>query len=171
VLAELGAAKKLVPYVFTKTDAVPPQLLEAQKALAASLMPNSVFVSALRIETLEPLRQALADGSCAGDCLADIRLWSGDAKLLAQIHRETEVLSQTVEDGQILLREGLCEPRSSQTGRWKTSRIWSMMCLRNGKRRIRPKSEGAREEKEHDYPATLRFAAVIICLDRIPLPV
>jgi len=60
VLAELGAAATPVLTAFNKMDAVDPGERDAFHARAQSLYPNSVFVSAVEPDALEPLRRALA---------------------------------------------------------------------------------------------------------------
>src|SRR3984893_6744848 len=59
VLAELGAEKKPVLYVFSKIDALPAADLAALKERIGNLVPDSVFVSSVTEGGLDPLRHAL----------------------------------------------------------------------------------------------------------------
>jgi GTP-binding protein HflX len=103
VLAELGAAEKPVLNVFSKIDAVPVAELEALRQRMEKLAPDSVFVSSLAEGGLEPLRRALLKAAQEGTRVAEVRFSSGDGKLLAQVHREGEVIAQKTEDGQLVL--------------------------------------------------------------------
>jgi GTP-binding protein HflX len=109
VLAELGAEKKPMLYVFSKIDALPPTDLEAMKERIENLVPNSVFVSSVTEGGLDPLRQALLVAMREGTQIAEIRLPAEDGKLLADIYRNGSVLSQRTDDGQIVLRARLDE--------------------------------------------------------------
>src|SRR5438270_775780 len=59
VLGELGAEEKPVLYVFSKIDAMAKPDLEALRARIGNLLPNSVFVSSMTEDGLDPLRRAL----------------------------------------------------------------------------------------------------------------
>jgi len=83
VLAELGAAEKPVLYVFSKIDALPAPELEALRIRIGNLLPNSVFVSAMSEEGLDPLRRALMAEGRKGTELAEIWIAAGEGKLLA----------------------------------------------------------------------------------------
>jgi GTPase len=109
VLAELGAEKKPMLYVFSKIDALPPEELAAMKERIQNLVPSSVFVSSLTEGGLDPLRQALLVAMREGTQIAEIRLPAEDGKLLADIYRNGSVLSQRTDDGQIVLRARLDE--------------------------------------------------------------
>jgi GTP-binding protein HflX len=104
VLAELGAERKPVLYVFSKIDALPAADLAALRERIEPLVPNSVFVSAVTDGGLDPLRSALLVATREGTQIAEIRLPAEDGKLLAEIYRNGSVLSQRTDDGQIVLR-------------------------------------------------------------------
>ncbi|MDQ6769231.1 MAG: GTPase HflX [Gemmatimonadota bacterium] len=105
VLAELGAKDKPVLYVFSKIDAVPEAELAALRQRIGNLLPNtSAFVSSVAGGGLEPLRRALLGAARKGTEIAEIRLPAEDGKLLAEIYRTGNVLSQRTDDGQIVLR-------------------------------------------------------------------
>jgi GTP-binding protein HflX len=104
VLADLGAADKPVLHVFNKSDALDRETLAAVQARIANLLPNSIFVSAVAQDGLEPLRRALVSRVREQRPVMEIRLPVSDGKLLAEIHRGAEVLDQRAEDGQLLVR-------------------------------------------------------------------
>src|SRR5690242_17767300 len=93
VLAELGAAEKEVLYVFSTTDALSDANLIALRQRIGNLLPNtSVFVSAIREGGLKPLRGALLASAREGTQISEVRFSSSDGKLLAQVHREANVV-------------------------------------------------------------------------------
>jgi GTPase len=104
VLAELGAEEKPVLCVFSKVDALPAEELTALQLRMVNLIPDSVFVSSIAEGGLEPLRRALLTAAREGTEIAEIRLRAEDGKLLAEIYRTGNVLSQRTDDGQIVLR-------------------------------------------------------------------
>ena len=111
VLAELGAKEKPVLYVFSKIDAIPQAELVALQERIGNLLPKvSVFVSSVTSGGLEPLRRALQVAAREGTAIAELRLSSGDGKLLAQIYREADVLGQTTSDGVTVLKARLPQP-------------------------------------------------------------
>ena len=103
VLAELGAADKPVLYVFSKIDAVGAEELPALRERVANLLPGSVLVSSLEPLGLEPLRRALLSATTRGTRLSEIRFPSTDGRLLAQVHREANVLERRTENDEIVL--------------------------------------------------------------------
>ncbi|HXG69265.1 MAG TPA: GTPase HflX [Gemmatimonadaceae bacterium] len=104
VLGDLGAGEKPVLHVFSKIDAVPEDQLDALQERIANLLPNSVFVSSVATEGLEPLRRSLLVAAREGTRIADITLRAEDGKLLAEIYRGANVLNQRNDDGHIVLR-------------------------------------------------------------------
>jgi GTP-binding protein HflX len=104
VLAELGAAEKPVLHVFSKIDALPEAELAALRERIGNLLPGtSVFVSSIAEGGLEPLRRALQTAARKGMEIAEVRFSSSDGKLLAQVHREADVISQRTENGQLVV--------------------------------------------------------------------
>ena len=103
VLAELGAAEKPVLYVFSKIDALPDDQVKALRERISNLAPGSVFVSSLTEGGLEPLRRALLAVRREATQLSEVRFSSSDGRLLAQLHREGNVLAQKIEDGQLVV--------------------------------------------------------------------
>jgi GTP-binding protein HflX len=104
VLAELGAQDRPVLHVFNKMDNLEPPEREALEARMALLLPGSVFVSAVAPDGLDPLRDALREAARRGRPVAELRIPVADGRLLADIHRNGEVLEQRHENGQIVLR-------------------------------------------------------------------
>jgi GTP-binding protein HflX len=104
VLAELGAGEKPVLYVFSKIDALPEADFAALRERINNLLPGaSVFVSSVAEGGVEPLKRALLERAQQGTRIAEVRFASSDGRLLAQIHRETDVLSQRTEDGELIV--------------------------------------------------------------------
>ena len=103
VLAELGAAKKPMLCVFSKMDAVPEDQRDALRIRVSNLIPDSVFVSSLAERGLEPLQRALLAAARAGTQIAEVRFSSSDGKLLAQMHRDADVISQRTENGELIV--------------------------------------------------------------------
>ena len=94
VLAEIGARETPVLYVFNKIDRLSHDLLIPLETRIQNLVPGSVFVSATTDEGLEPLRRALLTHARNRRPVSEIRLPLSDGKMLAEIHREAEVLEQ-----------------------------------------------------------------------------
>ena len=107
VLAELGAEEKPVLHVFSKIDAMDKADLAALRVRIGNLLPNSVFVSSVTEDGLDPLRRALLAAARKGTEVAEIWLPAGDGKLLAEIYREAKVISQRTQDGQLVLNARL----------------------------------------------------------------
>ncbi len=94
VLGEIGASDTPVLYVFNKIDRIPEEELLSLETRIQNLVPGSVFVSAVTDEGLDPLRRSLLAHARLRTPLSEIRLPLSDGKLLAEIHREAEVLEQ-----------------------------------------------------------------------------
>jgi GTP-binding protein HflX len=103
VLAELGANEKPVLHLFNKIDAVEHDVLMALQERVHNLLPNSIFVSTLTDEGLEPLRRALQTAVRQQRPVSTIRLPLSDGRLLAELHRNGEVLTQTTDDDAIIV--------------------------------------------------------------------
>ena len=103
VLAELGANEKPLLHVFNKIDAVEHDVLMALQERVHNLLPNSIFVSTLTDDGLEPLRRALQTAVRQQLPVSTIRLPLSDGRLLAELHRNGEVLSQTTDDDAIVV--------------------------------------------------------------------
>ena len=104
VLAELELHQQPVLNVFNKVDALDPEQLAALQDRVMPLAPSSVFVSALDEEQIEPLRRALIHAVSGTRRLLEVRLPLGDGAMLAELHREGEVLEQRVDGEELLVR-------------------------------------------------------------------
>jgi GTPase len=109
VLSELGLASRPLIYVMNKMDAVPADMVDAVKARVSNLMPNSLFVSALATDGLEPLRTELRESLKRQRPVLELRIPASNGRLIAEIHRDGEVLEQFNEDDVMVLRARLDE--------------------------------------------------------------
>ena len=103
VLAELGVGEQPVLLVFNKIDLLDDDALLALQERVRRLVPESIFVSAVAEDGLEPLQRALVARvrrDAAGGRNSDA---AGDGRLLAEIHREGEVIDQRSEDSMLVL--------------------------------------------------------------------
>ena len=107
VLADLGAAEKPVLYVFNKMDAVPAAERDALAERVRNLLPESVFVSATSEAGLGPLRHVVAARIRALRPVTRVSLPSGDGKLLAELHREAEVVDVRTEGDHVVVEARL----------------------------------------------------------------
>ena len=103
VLGELGALEKPVLHVFNKTDALDHDDLTALQQRVGNLLPNSVFVSAATEDGLEPLRRALLTAVRQQRPVSTVRMPLSDGRLLADLHRNGEVLEQRTDDGSLVV--------------------------------------------------------------------
>ena len=92
VLADLGVHDTPVLHVFNKMDRLGADDAAALRARMANLLPNSVFVSAEGGVGLGELREALLDGMRRQRPIVKLRVPAANGKLLAEIHREGDVL-------------------------------------------------------------------------------
>jgi len=104
VLDELGVNDRPKLLVFNKIDLIEHDQLLALQERISSLVPTSVFVSAVGDEGLEPLRRALASALRTRRPLTEIRMSPADGKLLSEIHRAGEVIEQRMEGDRLLVR-------------------------------------------------------------------
>ena len=104
VLDELGVGDRPKLLVFNKTDLLPQDELLALQERIGHLARGAVFVSATSDEGLEPLRRALSGALRARRPLTEIRFSSADGRLLAEIHRNGEVLDQRTVGDRLVIR-------------------------------------------------------------------
>ena len=109
VLADIGAADRPMLYVFNKTDRLDPESLAAVRDRIHNLLPDSLFVSATDEDGLEPLRRALLARLVRSRPLAEVRVPAADGRLLAELHRDGEVVEQHAEDGVVVVTARLDE--------------------------------------------------------------
>jgi len=109
VLTEIGARDLPVLYVFNKIDQLEPETLAAVRERIHNLLPEAVFVSAVEPEGLEPLRRALLARMVRARPLVEVRVPASDGRLLAELHRDGEVMEQHAEDGVVVITARLDE--------------------------------------------------------------
>jgi GTP-binding protein HflX len=97
VLADLEVGDVPILHVFNKIDQLEHGELIALEDRLQRSIPNSVFVSAVLPDGLEPLRRALLAARRQLRPTTTVRIPLGDGKLLAELHRSGEVLSQHAE--------------------------------------------------------------------------
>jgi GTP-binding protein HflX len=104
VLAELGLQERPLTYVLNKMDAVPPEQADAVRQRVANLMPGSLFVSAITPGGLDSLKASLRESLRNERPVLEIRIPASNGRLIAEVHRDGEVLDQQHEDEVIVLR-------------------------------------------------------------------
>ena len=104
VITELGAHDKPMLYVFNKIDRLSAAEAEGLGERVAHLFPSSVLVSSVTPGGLDPLRGALLERMRAFKPLVELRVAHGDGKLLSELHRAGEVVSQRHTDDAAYLR-------------------------------------------------------------------
>jgi GTPase len=103
VLDELGVSDQPTLLVFNKIDLLDHSALLALQERMAALSPSSIFVSTVTDGGMEPLRRALASAIRARRPLTRILMSPSDGRLLAEIHRDGEVLEQRMEGDRLLV--------------------------------------------------------------------
>ncbi len=104
VLEELGAREKPMLYVFNKRDLLPADEAEGLGTRVKHLFPESVMVSSVTPEGLDPLREALRERVRRFKPIIELRLEHSDGKLLADLHRTGEVVEQRHTDDGLFVR-------------------------------------------------------------------
>jgi GTP-binding protein HflX len=103
VLDELGVSEKPVLHLFNKIDRLDNDALLSLQEQVRDKYPDSIFVSALAEHGLEPLLRALVSRVRTMRPVSEIRIPAGDGRLLAELHREGEVIDQRSEDSVLVL--------------------------------------------------------------------
>ena len=107
VLADLKLHETPVIHVFNKTDSLSREDLDALKERMSNLLPGSLFVSALAKNGsgVEPLRAALLQAVRNQRPLVNLRLPAAKGKLIAEIHRDGEVVTSANDEvtGDVLM--------------------------------------------------------------------
>jgi GTP-binding protein HflX len=97
VLDELDVGDQPKLLVFNKIDLLSQDQLSALQDRIGALVPTSIFVSTRTEGGLEPLKRALVAALRVRRPVTQIRMSPADGKLLAEIHRDGEVLDQHME--------------------------------------------------------------------------
>lgn len=109
VLNDLGLSERPLTYVMNKMDAVPENEATAVRERVANLMPNSLFVSALAPGGLDSLKASLLSSLRTLRPVLEVQIPAANGRLIAEVHRDGEVLDQQVNDDLIVLRARLDE--------------------------------------------------------------
>jgi GTP-binding protein HflX len=103
VLDELEVSDRPTLLVFNKIDLIEHDALLALQERIIALAPSSIFVPTVTDGGLEPLRRALSAAIRVRRPLTRILMSPSDGRLLAEIHREGEVLEQRMEGDRLLV--------------------------------------------------------------------
>jgi GTP-binding protein HflX len=107
VLADLKLHETPVVHLFNKVDALSAEDVAALKERMENLLPNSLFVSAIGKGgfSMEPLKAALLQAVRNRRPLVKLRLPAASGKLIAEIHRDGEVVTSAndEETGDVLM--------------------------------------------------------------------
>lgn len=109
VLSDLGLTNRPMCYVMNKMDALTEDVAAAVQDRVGNLAPGTIFVSALEPGGLEPMNVMLLAAIRRQRPILEIRIPIADGRLLAEVHREGEVLEQGTEDETLIVRARLDE--------------------------------------------------------------
>lgn len=109
VLNDLGLSQRPLTYVMNKMDAVPADEAVAVRERVANLMPNSLFVSALSPGGLDTLKASLLSSLRTQRPVLEVKIPAANGRLIAEVHRDGEVLDQRVDDDVLVLKARLDE--------------------------------------------------------------
>jgi GTP-binding protein HflX len=126
VLLDLELHEQPVLLVFNKTDLLDEETLLHLQERVLALVPNAIFVNTMSDDALDPLRRALRHAVRARRPVAEVRISTGDGRMLAEIHAHGEVLDQRTEGDQLVVRARLPERlrgRLEQAGAKITSAV------------------------------------------------
>jgi GTPase len=126
VLLDLGLHEQPILLVFNKTDLLDEEALLHLQERVLGLVPNAIFVNTTSDDGLDPLRRALRHAVRALRPVAEVRMSTGDGRMLAEIHAHGEVLEQRTEGDQLVVRARLPERlrgRLEQAGAKITSTV------------------------------------------------
>ncbi len=109
VLADLGLTGRPMRYVMNKMDALSPDHAQALRDRVSNLAPDSLFVSATTPGGLDSLQQLLRDVRRSQRPLLEIRIPAANGRMLAEVHRDGEVIDQRADEDIIVVRARLDE--------------------------------------------------------------
>ncbi len=109
VLADLGLSERPMRYLMNKMDAIPEEQASSVRDRINNLSPDSLLVSALAPGGLDPLRQMLREAMRRRRPVLEIRIPAANGRLLAEVHREGEVLDQRADEDVMVVRARLDE--------------------------------------------------------------
>jgi GTP-binding protein HflX len=109
VLNDLGLSERPLTYVMNKMDAVHDDEASAVRERVANLMPNSLFVSALAANGLDDLKASLLNSLRTQRPVLEVQIPAANGRLIAEVHRDGEVLDQRVDEDMLVLKARLDE--------------------------------------------------------------
>lgn len=109
VLNELGLSERPLTYVMNKMDAVPADEVAAVRERVANLMPRSLFVSAIEPDGLNTLKASLLHSLRTQRPVLEVQIPAANGRLIAEVHRDGEVLDQRVDEDVLVLKARLDE--------------------------------------------------------------
>lgn len=109
VLNDLGLSERPLTYVMNKMDTVPTEQVTAIRERVANLMPNSLFVTALEADGLDALKTALRTSLRNQRPVLEVHIPAGNGRLIAEVHRDGEVLDQRTDDDTLVIKARLDE--------------------------------------------------------------
>lgn len=107
VLRDLELGEQPTRHVLNKMDALDAPEASAVRERVSNLLPGSLFVSALEPGGLEPLREGLLEAMKNERPLFEVRIGTSEGRLLAELHRDGEVVDQRSDDETIVVRARL----------------------------------------------------------------
>lgn len=109
VLNDLGLSSRPLTYVMNKMDTVPPEQVTAIRERVANLMPNSLFVTALAADGLDSLKSSLRTSLRNQRPVLEVHIPAANGRLIAEVHRDGEVLDQRADDEMLVIKARLDE--------------------------------------------------------------
>jgi GTPase len=109
VLNDLGLSERPLTYVMNKMDAISAEEASSVRERVANLMPNSLFVSALEPGGLDGLKASLLHSMRNQRPILEVHIPAANGRLIAEVHRDGEVLDQRADEDVIVLRARLDE--------------------------------------------------------------
>ncbi|MDQ6737721.1 MAG: GTPase HflX [Gemmatimonadota bacterium] len=103
VLSELGANETPIINVFNKFDLLPPEQLEAVRDRVTNLIPDAVFANTVTDDGLDALKRAMLRRLRAERRVVELKVGLGDGRLLAELHRQGDVLSQRTDGDHMIV--------------------------------------------------------------------
>jgi GTPase len=107
VLRDLDLGEQPVRHVLNKMDALGEAEANAVRERVGNLIPGSIFVSAITPGGLDPLRDGLLEAMKAQRPLFEIRIPASEGRLMAEVHRDGEVLDQRNDEDTMVIRARL----------------------------------------------------------------
>jgi len=109
VLNDLGLSSRPLTYVMNKMDTVPLEQVTAIRERVANLMPNSLFVTALAADGLDSLKSSLRTSLRNQRPVLEVHIPAANGRLIAEVHRDGEVLDQRADDDMLVIKARLDE--------------------------------------------------------------